>query len=135
MHRRYADPTQSLFVGSAVLFAGVLLGGVGLMQFLQGIAAVANDKVYASGGRVFDISVTAWGWVHMVVGLVAMVVSIGIIIGRRWGMVGGIGVAIVSAVSSFLFLPHNPAGAVILLGFDALILWALCDQLRVGDED
>jgi hypothetical protein len=128
---RYADPTQSLFRGSAIMFAGVILGGVGVIQVLEGVAAVAKDTIFVSGiDYAYRFDIATWGWIHIVVGAIACAVSIGILTGQRWGIVGGIGIAIVSAVMSFLFLPQYPAGAITILLFDVLVLWALTAELR-----
>jgi Na+/pantothenate symporter len=128
---RYADPTQSLFLGTAIMFAGVILGGVGVIQVIQGIAAVAKDTIFVSGvDYAYRFDITTWGWIHIVLGVIACAVSIGILTGRRWGILGGIGIAIVSAVLSFLFLPQYPAGAITILVFDVLVLWALTTELR-----
>ncbi len=133
---RYADPSHHLIRGSAVLYSGVLLGGVGVMQVLLGIGAVAKDTIYATGiDYVVRFGVTTWGWIHIIIGAVAVVVSLGLVTGRRWGILAGIGVAIVSALSSFLFLPHYPSGALVILGFDVLVLWALCAELGEAGDD
>ena len=50
--------------------AGILLATVGVLQFLQGIAAIAKDDIIVVGQEyTFSWDVTAWGWVHLILGI------------------------------------------------------------------
>jgi len=39
--------------------------------------------------------------------------------------VAGIGVAVLSALVNFTFLPAAPAGTTLIIGIDALLIWAI----------
>lgn len=45
---------------------------------------------------------------------------------RVWPRVSGVALTAVSAVASFLWLPHYPAWAVLIIAVDVVVIWSLC---------
>jgi hypothetical protein len=116
-------------------FAGVMLATVGVFQVLEGLSALAKDQVYATGlDYVFRLDITGWGWIHLLIGLVAVAIAIGILLGPTWGRIGGIAIAVLSSLSNFAFLPYEPVWALVVIAFNGLVIWALCVQLRYDDR-
>jgi len=112
-------------------FAGVMLGIVSALQFLEGAAAVAGDTVFVGApGYSYELDLTTWGWIHLGIGVAGLVVGVAIVLGSGYGYLGGILVAVLGAISNFVFLPYYPLWAVVLIGFNVLVLWAMCTQLR-----
>ena len=67
----------------AVVFAGGILLINGTLAILQGISAVAKDKVYVAAPRyIYQFDLTGWGWVHIVLGILAIGVGLGCWPGR-----------------------------------------------------
>ncbi|MEU7068614.1 hypothetical protein AB0B30_02755 [Streptomyces narbonensis] len=113
--------------GGGTFFAAVLLSLAGLLGILQGITAIANDDVYARvGDYVFEFDLTAWGWIHLVLGVLVVLTGAGLFKGANWARAGGITLAGLSAVANFLWLPYQPWWALTLLAIDVFIIWALC---------
>jgi hypothetical protein len=107
-------------------FAGTMLVVVGLFQLLQGLAAVAENEIYVSGPRyVYELDLSAWGWIHIVVGAVAVATAVGILLRKTWGYTAGIVLAVVSAVTNFLFLPYYPVWSIVVIAFNVAVIWAL----------
>jgi len=112
-------------------FAGVMLAAIASMQILEGISALAKDDVYAdTGNYTFAANLTTWGWIHLLLGIVGVIIGIGIVARQGWGQIGGIVIAVLGAVSNFLFLPYYPGWALTLLAFNLLLIWALTSQFR-----
>lgn len=112
-------------------FAGVVLASVGLFQFLEGLSAVFEDKVYlTSPDYLYSIDLTGWGWIHLSLGLLAMVVGIAILYDQAWARVTGIVIAVISAASNFAFLPYYPFWSMLIIAIDVLTIWALTTLLR-----
>lgn len=112
------------------IFAGAALLTVGLFQLVEGITAIAKDEVFVrTGDYVFRLDLTTWGWIHLVVGLVAAVVGGAILAAQRWAMASGIVIAIVSALANFVWLPYYPFWAVLIIAFDIAVIWALSTML------
>ena len=117
------------FAAGVAVFAGVLLATLAVLQMLQGIAAIAEDEVFVSGiDYVYKFDVTTWGWIHLVIGALALAVGLGILGGRSWALVAGMGLAVISALSQFMFMPFYPLWSLVLIAMNILIIWALANQ-------
>ncbi|MFE1547463.1 hypothetical protein [Streptomyces sp. NPDC058718] len=109
------------------VFAAVLLSVSGVLDILQGIAAVAEDDVYARvGNYVFEFDLTAWGWVHLILGIVVVLTAVGLFKGANWARVAGICLAGLSMIANFMWLPYQPWWAITILAIDVFVIWALC---------
>ena len=107
-------------------FAISLLIVGGILQILQGWAAVTSNQVYAPApGRAVVMSLTAWGWVHLIIGIVAIAVAIGLFYGQRWARWAGMAIAGLQALAQFLFLPFYESWSIVILALDVAIIWAL----------
>jgi hypothetical protein len=121
----YQMPSSPWASGLAI-FAGAMLATLGVFQFLQGLAGVLDDKVFVSTpDYVVSFDLTTWGWIHIVIGIVAALVGGAILADQSWGYALGIVVAVVSALGSFAFMPYYPLWGMVLLAFDIAVIWAL----------
>jgi hypothetical protein len=112
-------------------FAGVILATVGLFQFLEGLSAVAKDKVYVTTtDYLYSVDLTGWGWVHVILGAIAVAVGIAVLYGQDWARVAGIVIAVLSAISNFAFLPYYPFWSIMVIAIDVLAIWALTTLIR-----
>ena len=123
------DPPPSTSY-SIVSFAGIMLMVVAVFQVLEGIAAVAKDEVFVTGIQyVYKFDLTTWGWIHILIGAVGIATAIGILMDQTWSYVVGIGIAGLSALANFGFLPYYPLWSLIVIAFNVLVIWALCSQI------
>ncbi|MEU6573270.1 hypothetical protein [Streptomyces sp. NPDC046805] len=119
------DHRNDWATGGAV-FAGVLLLVNGILHIFQGISAIAADDVWARIGiYVYKVSLTGWGIIVLIVGVIAVVVGAGILKGFDWARVLGIVLASLSLIAQFLFLPYAPIWSFIMIAIDVFIIWAL----------
>ncbi|MFP3989027.1 hypothetical protein U9R90_16325 [Streptomyces sp. E11-3] len=115
------------WASGGTLFAGVLMLVNGVLGVLHGIAGIAKDDVYARlGDYVYKFNLTAWGWIHLVFGVLVAVAGWGILKGADWAK--GVGVAVASAVVivNFVWLPYQPVWAFISVAIGVFVIWALC---------
>lgn len=130
----YDYSTKGMLSSGITGFAAIMLMAIGCFQILQGIAAIANDDFFVAGEEyIFTFDVTAWGWVHLVLGLLGVGIGIAILTRRTVGLIIGIALAFVNLVAEFAFLPHYPFWAFLLIGFNVLVIWALCSQIAHKD--
>jgi hypothetical protein len=116
-------------VTGGIVFAGVLLLCNGALAVLQGIAAVAEDDVYARiGSYVYEMNLTGWGVLHIVLGALALVIGYGLLKDLAWARFAGILLASLSLVAQFLFLPYAPVWAVVMMALDVFVIWALASR-------
>ncbi|MFJ9025217.1 hypothetical protein ACIRPU_35400 [Streptomyces sp. NPDC102259] len=109
-----------------VVFAGVLLLCSGVLAVLQGIAALAEDDVYARvGSYAYELDLTGWGWIHLVLGVVAAATGAALLKGMTWARFAGIFLAALSLVTQFLFLPYEPLWSIVVMAIDVFVIWAL----------
>ncbi|MEV5342585.1 hypothetical protein AB0K93_29485 [Streptomyces sp. NPDC052676] len=107
-------------------FAGVLMLLHGVLAVFQGIAAIAEDDVYARlGDYVYEINLTGWGWILLILGVIAAVTGWGILSGAEWARAVGIALAALSLVAQFLFLPYAPLWSLIMMLLAVFVIWAL----------
>ncbi|MEU5372514.1 hypothetical protein ABZ362_26700 [Streptomyces sp. NPDC005951] len=124
--RAPAPDPDSLWVTGGVLFAGVLMLCQGVVAALEGIAALADGDVYGDVGEyVYRISLTGWGWIHLVLGVCVAVTGAGLLKGARWARVTGIVFASLNLFAHFLFLPYAPLWSVIVIALDIFVIWSL----------
>ncbi|SKC72210.1 DUF7144 family membrane protein [Krasilnikoviella flava] len=110
-----------------VVFAGTLMIMLGLFHAIQGVVALFNDEYFlvGSSGLTVQLDYTAWGWVHLIGGVVVLLAGIGLLAGQTWARVVGILLAIVSAVTSFAFIAAYPVWSSIVIAIDVIIIFAL----------
>ena len=54
-----------------VVFAATMMIMVGIFQAFQGLAAILNDEFFVRvGDYAFNVDVTTWGWIHLILGIV-----------------------------------------------------------------
>ncbi|NGP05908.1 hypothetical protein G6038_10565 [Rhodococcus sp. 14C212] len=116
---------QGIAAGTSV-GAAVIMTTVGIVQFLQGIAAVAEDELFVQGQEyTFKFDFTAWGWIHIALGVVMVVVGIALITGATWARVAAIVVAALSILANFMWLPYYPYWSVLVIALDVVVIWAV----------
>jgi hypothetical protein len=117
-----------------VLFAGVMMVANGILSIFEGAVGVARDGVYAATGNyTYKFDLTAWGWIHIAIGALVLLIGLGVIAGQRWARYAGIVVVAISLFANFLFLPYYPLWAMVVIAIDVFVLWALCAWRRPGD--
>ncbi|MFG2006262.1 hypothetical protein ACGFNU_44655 [Spirillospora sp. NPDC048911] len=124
---------RDAWVTGLALFAAVTMFVAGVFQALEGLAAIINDKYYVTTPNyIFEYDVTAYGWVHLLVGAVLAVAGYGTFAGHLWGRVIGIIVAVLSAVANFMFIPYHPVWAMLIITLNVAVIWALCVYSHVS---
>jgi uncharacterized membrane protein len=119
---------KSAWAEGLTYFAVALLITVGIFQILQGLAAILDNRFYvAAPGHVFSFNITAWGWIHLVTGIVAFAIGVGLFYGKTWARGAGLGIAVFQAVVQFMFLPYYPIWSIVIIALDVAVIWALAN--------
>ncbi|WNZ13736.1 hypothetical protein [Streptomyces sp. 11x1] len=115
------------FAEGLTVFAAVILMIAGVLDILRGVMAIAEDEVFVSTpDYVFQFDLTGWGWVHLALGAVAVLVSLGLFQESLWARVAGVAIAGLIIIANFLSLPYYPVWSIVMIAFSAFIIWALC---------
>jgi hypothetical protein len=117
------------YSGAAVgltMFASVIMMVVGIFQALAGLAGILNDdKLLATEDFVITMDTTAWGWVHLILGVVIFLAGLGLLQGQVWARTVAVVLAALSAIANFVWLPIQPWWAIIMITLDIFIIWAV----------
>ncbi|MDX2918514.1 MULTISPECIES: hypothetical protein [Streptomyces] len=133
---RPAEPRPgSPWAAGGTVFAGVLLFVDGVLGVLKGIAGIASNDVYTRiNDYVFKFNVTSWGWIHLILGVVLVLVGLGILKGAAWARGAGVALASLNLIANFMWLPYTPVWAIVTIAIDVFVIWALCTD-RSGRDD
>ena len=78
--------TTSGWAMGLVTFAGALMLMAGVFQAISGLAAIFDDEFFVvTQNYVFDLDASAWGWVHLLLGLVLAFAGWAVFSGAAWG--------------------------------------------------
>ena len=107
-------------------FAGVMLVLIGVFDIIQGLIALFDDEFYvATEDYLFQFDVTAWGWIHLIGGVILIFAGAGIFSGNVLARIVGVIVAGLSAIVSFSWLPYQPVWSTIMIAVAVSVIWAL----------
>jgi hypothetical protein len=109
-----------------IAFAATLMLMIGTFQMIAGLAAIFEDQFYVvSQNYVFDLDVTAWGWIHFGLGVLLAVGGWALFARKTWAGVFALTLCLLSAIANFFFIPYYPWWSLLVIGLDVWIIWAL----------
>ena len=119
-------PKASPWVGW-IAFAAVCMVILGSFHLMQGLIAIVDTDYFpiAGEGPVTDMSLEAWGWVHLIGGGVLLFAGLCVFAGQVWARTLGVLVAVASLVANFGFLGAYPILSLMMIGIDIVIILAL----------
>jgi len=124
-------PRVPLWADGPIVFAGAIMVIAGIWQVFIGTAALARDKIYDGVPLyVYSFDLTVWGWAELVTGILSIAAGYAALRGLRWARVLGIGLASVSMIVQFMFLPHFPIWSVLVIALDVGVIYALATYRR-----
>ncbi|MEU0372912.1 hypothetical protein ABZ070_22095 [Streptomyces sp. NPDC006283] len=126
-HTRPEHTAKQGWATGLTAFAAVMLFLVGLLDIFRGIMAIAEDDIFVTTRNyVFAFDLTGWGWIHLALGVVALIVSLGLLQTATWARVAGVVIAALVIIANFLSLPYYPAWSIVMIAISGFIIWALC---------
>ncbi|MGN6576449.1 MAG: DUF7144 family membrane protein [Nocardioides sp.] len=121
--------TDHQYSGAAVgvtVTAAVFMILIGVFQATQGLVALVNDTFYVVGSEyVFQFDVTTWGWIHLILGIVAVFAGFALFQGAVWGRTVAVLMASVGIILNFMWMPYYPIWSLTVITFNAFVIWAV----------
>jgi hypothetical protein len=116
-----------------VTFAGIAALVAGAYNALSALSTLVSDypRIEQVEKLLFGVSVDAWAWFWLAVGLLQVLTGMLVLMRNLWGQVLGVGIASLSALTALFGLFEWPVWAFSVLMLDVLVLYAL---LTHGDE-
>jgi hypothetical protein len=126
MAQVHHEAPTSGWVGMA-MFGGVMMMVAGTFHAMAGLVGIFNDGYWLvpSSDLVITVDYTAWGWVHLILGALAIGAGAGILAGQAWARVTGVVLAVLSALVNLAFMAAFPLWATLIIAIDVLVIYAL----------
>ena len=121
----HRGPDSGDRLSGPTVFAGAVMLLSGPLSILMGAAGIARDNIFVASRYVYRFDLTAWGWIHIVVGLLLVVAGMGVVSNQSWGRAAGVAAAGISLITQFMFIPYYPAWAITVMVLDLAIIFAL----------
>ena len=99
---------------------------IGAFHVITGLSAILNDEYFVQvRGYAFDLDLTAWGWIYLIFGLAMVATAVGLFRRAGWAEWVALFLVMLSALNNFFFIPYQPFWALLLIGLDVWVIWAL----------
>jgi hypothetical protein len=108
-----------------VVFAGVMLMIVGIMNVIGGIAAIDDANFYVGEAQFLISNLNTWGWVILLTGAVQILAALGIWAGNQLARWLGVFFASLNALAQLLMIPAYPLFSLALFALDVLVIYGL----------
>jgi hypothetical protein len=110
-----------------VVFAGVMLLMLGAFHVIEGLVALFNDGFYVvrPSGLVVNVDYNTWGWLHLILGVIGIVIGLGLLKGNIAARVAGVILAGLSAIVNLAFIAAYPVWSTIIIALDIIVIYAI----------
>jgi hypothetical protein len=114
------------WVVGGITFASTMMVLIGIFQAFAGLGAIINDDFFVvSKNYAFDLDVSAWGWIHLILGIIVACAGFALWAGKTWAAVTAIALAMLSAIANFFFIPYYPFWSLLVIALNVWVIWAL----------
>ena len=110
-----------------IVFAAIMMILLGFFHAFQGLVALFDDQEFlvTDNDLIVSVDYTAWGWVHLIGGIIVALAGISLFAGRMWARIVAVIAAMISAIVNIAFLSAYPIWSTIMIALDILIIWAI----------
>jgi hypothetical protein len=108
-----------------VLFAGMMLLLVGILNVIYGIAAIGDSSFFVNDTKYILSDLNTWGWVMLILGALQLGAAFSIWNGNVFGVWVGIAVAGLNAIGALLSIPAYPFWSLAVFTIDILVIYGL----------
>ncbi len=110
-----------------LIFASVALGVGGIMRVFDAIWAFDYHGAlpYGLQGAVFGHSLSTYGWIYLVEGVILIACAAGVMMGSQIGRWVGIGAGALACISAIWLMPFFPVWSITYIILGSLVIYAL----------
>ncbi len=126
---RTADPNP--WAVGFIAFAAFMLILTGFYHAIAGLIAIIDEEFYlVTNNYVFQFDISTWGWINLIVGIVAILAGFYLFSGAVWARTVGVLAAMSSAITAFAWMPYasasgNSLWSLIVILISVFTIWAL----------
>ena len=108
-----------------LMFAGIMVLIVAVLNVIYGIAAIDGSKFFIEDERFILSDLNTWGWIVLIIGVLQLFAAFSIWAGGEYGRWIGLITAWISAIGALLALPGYPFWSLAVFALDILIIYGL----------
>ena len=108
-----------------VLFAGIMIMMVGVLNIIWGIAAIDKSTFFVQDSKYIFSDLKTWGWIMAILGGLQLVAAFSIWSGGGYGRWFGIASATCNAIAALLSIPAYPFWSLAVFAIDVLVIYGL----------
>lgn len=110
-----------------IAFASLMLYISGFFSIFTGFVALfRHTAFYSSASNTFYVlNYTQWGWIHIGVGLLAIIAGASLVKGNYFGRTVAVVLATLSLMANMAFVPVYPIWSIMIIVVDVLVLYAV----------
>src|SRR5918997_3218891 len=108
-----------------VLFAGLMICLVGVLNVIYGIAAIGDSRFFVDDATDILSGLNTWGWIILVLGAAQIAAAYSIWKGGELGRWFGIAVALLSAIGALMSISAYPFWSLAVFTLDILVIYGL----------
>ena len=118
-------PVSGWAIGG-IAFAATVLTIIGIFQIIAGLVAIFDDEFFVvARNYTFDLDTSAWGWIHLLLGILLLITGFGLFSRSPWAGVTAIMLAALSAVVNFFFIPYYPFWSLLMIAMAIYVIWGV----------
>jgi hypothetical protein len=108
-----------------VTFVGLVLATGGIIHILVGLIAVVRTGGVSLASTPIIADYRSMGWTFLVLGILLLVTTAGVLIGRGWARVVGIVLLVLSVLNNLAWFAAYPLWSALLILVGVLAIYAL----------
>lgn len=107
-------------------FAGIMMVMLGGWWILAGFAALIEDEFFVvTQDWIFKFDITAWGWVHLILGILILAAGFALFTAAVWARTVGVILAVIAGLVAFSWIPWYPVWGILFIAASVAVIWAL----------
>lgn len=111
--------------GGLLMFAVAMMAIAGTWAVIEGIAAIADSRVYTDNAVFVFSDLKTWGWIVLLLGLLLLLAAFTVFNGSQFARWFGIFAAGVNALGQLFFIQAYPLWSIAMFAADIIIIYAL----------
>jgi hypothetical protein len=128
------DQPESGWAIGGIIFAASIMILIGIYQFLMGLVAIVNDDFFVvAPNYTYDVDITGWGWIHLIIGILVAAGGVGLLFRKLWAAALAIALAVLSAIVNFFFIPYYPFWSILIIALNVFVIWAITRPGAIED--
>jgi hypothetical protein len=122
MSEQYDDGPEG---AGLVMFAVAMMALAGTWAVIEGIAAIANSRIYTDNAVFVFSNLKTWGWIVLLLGVLLLFAAFTVFNGSQFARWFGILAAGLNAMGQLFFIQAYPLWSMAMFAADLIIIYAL----------